>query len=207
MTQHTKGNRKDWLAARVALLAEEKELTRRSDEVARHRAALPWVALDKDYRFATESGPASLADLFGGRSQLIVSHFMFGPDYAAGCPSCSAIADGFNGTDVHLRHHDVAFWAVSRAPLAKLLAFRERMGWSFPWASSNGSDFNFDFGVSFSRNSNWTASNIITTVSHPFLQLRSAMRAFPAETRPMAHQKPPPRRGPTLQPIFVNARA
>lgn len=117
--------------------------------MARHRAALPWVALDKDYRFATEPGPASLADLFGGRSQLIVSHFMFGPDYAAGCPSCSAIADGFNGTDVHLRHHDVAFWAVSRAPLAKLLAFRERMGWSFPWASSNDSDFNFDFGVSF----------------------------------------------------------
>jgi predicted dithiol-disulfide oxidoreductase (DUF899 family) len=146
---HRTGTREEWLDARRKLLSEEKELTRRSDDLARRRADLPWVRLEKTYGFTTESGPASIADLFGGRSQLVVYHFMFGPDYAAGCPSCSAIADGFDGTGAHFRNHDVAFWAISRAPLPKLLAYRERMGWSFPWASSDGSDFNFDFGASY----------------------------------------------------------
>src|SRR5204863_187594 len=136
------------LAARRALLEEEKELTRRSDELRRHRQELPWVRIDKEYRFDTDEGSASLADLFRGRSQILVYHFMFGPDYTAGCPSCSAIADGFNGFVVHLANHDVMLWAVSRAPLAKLQAYKRRMGWNFPWASSLGSDFNFDFNVS-----------------------------------------------------------
>jgi predicted dithiol-disulfide oxidoreductase (DUF899 family) len=147
MTDHTTGTHEEWLAARLELLAAEKELTRQGDEVARQRRALPWVPVEKDYRFETEDGSASLADLFRGRSQLLVYHFMFGPDYTAGCPACSAIADGFDGFAVHLANHDVMLWAVSRAPVEKLLAYRERMGWSFPWASSSGSDFNADFGV------------------------------------------------------------
>src|SRR3954462_13568715 len=149
MTKHLTGTRQDWLAARLELLKEEKELTRRSDELARRRQELPWVRVDKDYRFETDEGSASLADLFRGRSQLLVYHFMFGPDYKAGCPSCSAIADGFNGNAVHLANHEVMLWAISRAPLAKLQAFKKRMDWTFPWASSLGSDFNFDFNVSF----------------------------------------------------------
>ncbi len=148
MTQHATGTREEWLAARLELLEAEKELTRQSDEVARRRQQLPWVRIDKDYRFETDHGSASLAELFGGRSQLLVYHFMFGPEYTAGCPACSAIADGFNGSVVHLENHDVAMIAVSRAPLEKLQAYRRRMGWSFPWASSFGSDFNFDFSVS-----------------------------------------------------------
>jgi predicted dithiol-disulfide oxidoreductase (DUF899 family) len=151
MTQHATGTRKEWLAARRKLLDAEKELTRRSDEVARQRQALPWVRLDKQYRFDTDEGSASLADLFRGRSQLLVYHFMFGPDYAAGCPACSAIADGFNGFAVHLANHDVMLWAISRAPLQKLQAFKRRMGWSFPWASSFGSDFNNDFDVAITQ--------------------------------------------------------
>lgn len=151
MTSHTVGTREEWLKARLALLEAEKEHTRRGDELAQRRQALPWVRIEKDYRFETEQGEVSLAELFKGRSQLIVYHFMFGPDYEAGCPSCSAIADGFNGSVTHLAHHDVMLWAVSRAPLAKLLAFRERMGWRFPWASSGNSDFNFDFNVSFTE--------------------------------------------------------
>ena len=147
MTTHLTGTRDEWLAARLDLLEAEKELTRQGDAVAEQRQALPWVRIDKDYRFDTDEGSASLADLFRGRSQLIVYHFMFGPDYKAGCPSCSAIADGFNGNATHLMNHDVMFWAVSRAPLAKLQAFKQRMGWSFPWASSSDSDFNFDFDV------------------------------------------------------------
>jgi predicted dithiol-disulfide oxidoreductase (DUF899 family) len=147
MTTHTTGTRKEWLAARLDLLEAEKELTRRSDEVARRRQELPWLRVDKEYRFATEEGSASLADLFRGRSQLLVYHFMFGPDYTAGCPSCSSIADGFNGFAVHLANHDVMLSAVSRAPLAKLQAYKQRMGWTFPWASSSGGDFNFDFNV------------------------------------------------------------
>jgi predicted dithiol-disulfide oxidoreductase (DUF899 family) len=151
MTQHATGTRQEWLAARLKLLDAEKELTRRSDEVARQRQALPWVRLDKQYRFDTDEGSASLADLFRGRSQLLVYHFMFGPDYAAGCPACSAIADGFNGCAVHLANHDVMLWAISRAPLQKLQAFKRRMGWSFPWASSFGSDFNNDFDVAITQ--------------------------------------------------------
>jgi predicted dithiol-disulfide oxidoreductase (DUF899 family) len=144
-------SRDQWLQARLALLEAEKDLTRRGDALAQQRQALPWVRIDKDYRFQTEDGEASLAELFDGRSQLIVYHFMFGPDFTAGCTSCSSVADGFNGVVVHLRNHDVAFTAVSRAPLDKLLAYRRRMGWSFPWASSAGSDFNFDFNVSFTQ--------------------------------------------------------
>ncbi len=151
MTAHRTGTRQEWLTARLELLEAEKELTRRSDDLARRRQELPWVRVDKDYRFETDEGPASLADLFRGRSQLLVYHFMFGPGYTAGCPSCSAIADGFSGSVVHLAHHDVTLCAVSRAPLAKLQAYRQRMGWSFPWASSAGSDFNFDFGVAHTR--------------------------------------------------------
>ena len=112
---------------------------------------MPWVRIDKKYRFDTDEGKATLAELFKGRSQLLIYHFMFGPDYNAGCPSCSAIADGFNGIAVHLANHDVMLWAVSRAPLAKLQAFKKRMGWTFPWASSFNTDFNFDFHVSFSE--------------------------------------------------------
>src|SRR3954453_3948612 len=148
MTNHRTGTRKEWLATRKKLLEAEKELTRRSDEVARKRQELPGVRIDKEYRFETDEGRASLADLFRQRSQLLVYHFMFGPDYKAGCPSCSAIADGFNGFAVHLANHDVTLSAVSRAPLAKLQAYKRRMGWTFPWASSFGSDFNFDFNVS-----------------------------------------------------------
>jgi predicted dithiol-disulfide oxidoreductase (DUF899 family) len=145
------GTRNEWLAARLELLKAEKDLTRRSDELAQRRQELPWVRIDKDYRFETGEGNASLADLFRGRSQLLVYHFMFGPDYTAGCPSCSSIADGFNGIAVHLANHDAMLWAVSRAPLAKLQAYKQRMGWTFPWASSFGSDFNFDFSTSFTR--------------------------------------------------------
>ena len=151
MTRHLTGTREEWLAARLALLKEEKELTRKSDALARQRQALPWVRIDKDYGFDTDEGSASLKDLFRGRSQLLVYHFMFGPDYKAGCPSCSAIADGFNGIAVHLANHDVMLWAVSRAPLAKLQAYKQRMGWMFPWASSAPSDFNGDFNVWFSE--------------------------------------------------------
>jgi predicted dithiol-disulfide oxidoreductase (DUF899 family) len=151
MTKHITGTHEEWLAARVALLAEEKELTRRSDELARRRQALPWVRVDKAYRLETEQGSASLAELFRGRSQLLVYHFMFGPDYSAGCPSCSSIADGFNGVIPHLTNHDVMFTAVSRAPLEKLSAYKRRMGWSFPWASSFGSDFGADFQVRISE--------------------------------------------------------
>jgi predicted dithiol-disulfide oxidoreductase (DUF899 family) len=148
MTKHMTGTRKEWLAARLELLEAEKDLTRRSDELARRRQELPWVRIEKEYRFETDEGSASLADLFRGRSQLLVYHFMFGPDYTAGCPSCSAIADGFEGLVVHLANHDVTLSAVSRAPLAKLQAYKGRMGWTFPWASSLGRDFNFDFNVS-----------------------------------------------------------
>jgi predicted dithiol-disulfide oxidoreductase (DUF899 family) len=151
MTKHKIATRQEWLTARTALLKEEKALTEQSDKVAEHRQGLPWVKLDKNYRFDTEAGNVSLKDLFRGRSQLIVYHFMFGPDYKAGCPSCSSIADGYNGIVVHLENHDVAFTAVSRAPVPKLLAYRKRMGWSFPWSSSSDSDFNFDFGVSFTE--------------------------------------------------------
>lgn len=151
MTTHKTGTRKEWLTARLDLLEAEKELTRRSDELAQRRQALPWVRIDKAYRFDTDEGQASLADLFRGRSQLLVYHFMFGIDYKAGCPSCSSIADGFNGFAIHLANHDVTLSAVSRAPLVKLQEFKRRMGWTFPWASSGTGDFNTDFNVWFSE--------------------------------------------------------
>jgi len=151
MTKHMTGTREEWLKARLALLEDEKALTRRSDELARRRQELPWVRIDKGYRFETDAGSASLPELFRGRSQLLVYHFMFGPKYAAGCPSCSAIADGFNGFVVHLANHDVTLTAVSRAPLEKLQAYKRRLGWTFPWASSYGTDFNFDFDASFTE--------------------------------------------------------
>jgi predicted dithiol-disulfide oxidoreductase (DUF899 family) len=147
MTTHNTGTREEWLKARLDLLQAEKDLTHRSDDVARRRQELPWVRMGKEYRFDTDEGSASLGDLFRGRSQLLIYHFMFGPDYTAGCPSCSAIADGFNGVAVHLANHDVMLSAVSRAPLAKLQPYKRRMGWTFPWASSFGSDFNDDFNV------------------------------------------------------------
>lgn len=159
MIDHMTGTRAEWLAARLDLLSDEKELTRRGDELARRRQELPWVRIDKEYSFDTDQGKASLADLFDGRSQLLIYHFMFGPDYAAGCPSCSAIADGFNGSVVHLANHDVTLCAVSRAPLEKVQAYKRRMGWSFPWASSFDSDFNFDFQVGHAKEA-WDAGSV-----------------------------------------------
>ena len=151
MTTHMTGTREEWLAARRELLKAEKEFTRRGDELTQQRQALPWVKVAKDYRFETDEGNLSLPGLFKGRSQLLVYHFMFGPDYKAGCPSCSSIADGFDGFAVHLANHDVMLCAVSRAPLAKLQTYKRRMGWTFPWASAAGGDFNFDFNVSFTE--------------------------------------------------------
>jgi predicted dithiol-disulfide oxidoreductase (DUF899 family) len=152
MTTHKTGTCDEWLAARLELLDAEKELTRRSDELARRRQQLPWVRIGKQYRFDTDQGSASLAGLFQERSQLIVYHFMFGPDYEAGCPSCSSIADGFDGSVAHLARRDITLCAVSRAPLEKLQAYKQQMGWSFPWASSFGSDFNYDFHVTIDPN-------------------------------------------------------
>jgi predicted dithiol-disulfide oxidoreductase (DUF899 family) len=151
MTNDRIGTREEWLEARLQLLQAEKELTRRGDELAQQRQQLPWVPVEKDYRFETDDGSASLADLFGGRSQLLMYHFMFGPEYTAGCPACSAIADGFDGSVVHLQNHDVAMMAVSLAPIDAIQRYKRRMGWSFPWASSLGSDFNFDFDVSITE--------------------------------------------------------
>ena len=151
MTDHRTGTREDWLAARRELLKAEKQYTRHGDELARRRQELPWVRIDKAYRFDTDAGSVSLSDLFRGRSQLLVYHFMFGPDWQAGCPSCSMIADAFNGSTIHLANHDAMLWAVSRAPLAKLQAYKQRMGWTFPWASSGNSDFNYDFAVAFTE--------------------------------------------------------
>jgi predicted dithiol-disulfide oxidoreductase (DUF899 family) len=148
MTERKTGTREEWLAARLELLEAEKEHTRRGDELAKQRQELPWVRIEKDYTFETDDGTASFADLFGGRSQLLMYHFMFGPEFTGGCPVCSTIADGFNGFIVHLEHHDVAMMAVSQAPIEAIQAYKRRMGWSFPWASSLGSEFNFDFNVS-----------------------------------------------------------
>ena len=178
------GTREEWLAARLELLKAEKELTRRSDELARRRQELPWVRVDKEYRFETDEGRASLADLFRGRSQLVVYHFMFGPDYTAGCPSCSAIADGFNGFAVHLANHDVTLSAVSRAPLAKLQAFKRRMGWSFPWASSLGGDFNFDFNVSVTEEQQRAGGIEYNYQRGAVLESRGAERPTPTRAIP-----------------------
>lgn len=151
MTKHPVGTREEWLAARLNLLKAEKELTRRSDEVAQQRRNLPWVKIEKKYQFDADEGSAALTDLFRGRSQLLIYHFMFGPDFTGGCPSCSSIADGFQGITAHLANHDVMLWAVSRAPLPKLQAYKKRMGWTFPWASSARGDFNYDFTVSITE--------------------------------------------------------
>jgi predicted dithiol-disulfide oxidoreductase (DUF899 family) len=145
MTEHKVGTREQWVRARQELLEQEKELTRRNDELARRRRELPWVPIEKEYRFETEDGTKTLAELFDGRSQLLVYHFMFGPAYTAGCPVCSSGADTYDGAVPHLNARDVTFTCISRAPLERLLGYRERMGWSFPWASSEGSDFNYDF--------------------------------------------------------------
>ena len=170
MTNHPTGTRDQWLDARIELLKAEKELTRLNDDLARKRRELPWVRMEKEYRFDTEDGEAGLADLFRGRSQLIVYHFMYGPDWDEGCPSCSSVADGFDETHLHLQNHDVAFTAVSRAPLEKLLAYRDRMGWNFPWASSGRSDFNFDFNVSY------TEESVAKGGSHNFRPLEDWMK-------------------------------
>jgi predicted dithiol-disulfide oxidoreductase (DUF899 family) len=148
MTEHEVGTREEWLAAREELLEREKELTRRGDELARQRRELPWVRVDKEYRFETDDGTKTLAELFDGRSQLLVYHFMFGPEYTAGCPVCSSGADTFDGAVPHLKARDVTFLCISRAPLERLQAYKRRMGWKFPWASSLATDFNFDFDVS-----------------------------------------------------------
>jgi len=183
MGTHVIGTREEWLAARIALLDAEKQLTRQSDELAQRRQALPWVRIEKDYRFDTGGGAASLGDLFAGRSQLLIYHFMFGPDYKAGCPSCSMIADGFNGFADHLANHDVMLWAVSRAPLAKLQAYKQRMGWTFPWASSHGGDFNFDFNVSLTeeqQRAGGTEYNYQPTLLGEPTELPQAVRQFAA---------------------------
>lgn len=147
--QHKVVSREDWLAARKAFLAKEKVFTRTRDQLSAERHELPWVKLDKTYVFDTPEGKKTLADLFGDHSQLLVYHFMLGPGWAAGCPSCSYLADHFDGMLPHLAHRDVTFTAISRAPIAEVEAYRKRMGWQFPWASSSSNDFNFDFGVSF----------------------------------------------------------
>jgi predicted dithiol-disulfide oxidoreductase (DUF899 family) len=190
MTTHKTGTREEWLAARLALLKEEKELTRQGDELARQRQDLPWVRVDKQYRFETDEGTASLADLFQGRAQLLVYHFMFGPDYKAGCPSCSAIADGFNGIAVHLANHDVMLWAVSRAPLVKLQAYKRRMGWTFPWASSFGGDFNHDFNASFTEEQQpWgRADNDARDAALQWPESRPAASRLAAEARRQAER-------------------
>ena len=181
MTDHRTGTREEWLAARLDLLEAEKALVRQSDELARRRQELPWVRLEKDYSFETDEGQASLAGLFRGRSQLLVYHFMFGPDYTAGCPSCSAIADGFDASVVHLANHDVTLCAVSRAPLAKLQAYKQRLGWTFPWASSFGSDFNYDFQAAHTKEE-WEAGaveyNFTTTDLRPAGDDGSGLDAF-----------------------------
>src|SRR5512145_1196168 len=177
MTTHMTGTRNEWLAALLDLLAAEKDLTRRSDELARRRQELPWVRIEEVYDFETDERTASLAELFRGRSQLLVYHFMFGPDYSAGCPSCSSIADGFDGIVTHLQNHDVALWAVSRAPLAKLQGFKRRMGWRFPWASCHGGDFNFDFNAHFTEE-----QQLVGGIEYNYRR-EPAMRAAPAGAR------------------------
>ena len=177
---HQVGTREEWRRARLDLLQAEKELTRQSDAVAARRQALPWVRIDKAYRFDTDGGPATLEHLFGGRSQLLVYHFMFGPDYAAGCPSCSAIADGFDGIVTHLENHDVALWAVSRAPLAKLQAFRERMGWSFPWASAFAGDFGADFSAHFTEEQQWGGGIEYNYRQEPPMTAERAVKPVPS---------------------------
>jgi predicted dithiol-disulfide oxidoreductase (DUF899 family) len=176
------GTRDEWLVARKELLEREKELTRLSDELAKQRQELPWVRVEKDYTFDTDAGTKTLAELFDGRSQLLVYHFMFGPEYAAGCPTCSAIADSFDAVIGHLNHHDVTMLCVSRAPLEKLVPYKRRMGWQFPWVSSFGGDFNFDFGVSFTEEQQRDGGE------YNFRSFPTMEPLFEAETGPIAEQ-------------------
>jgi predicted dithiol-disulfide oxidoreductase (DUF899 family) len=180
MTKRKVGTREEWLAARTELLAREKELTRRSDELAQQRRELPWVAIDKPYSFDTVEGTKTLPELFDGRSQLLVYHFMFGPEYAAGCPNCSAIADGFNGSVVHLAARDVTMLCISRAPLDKLQAYRRRMGWTFPWVSSFQNDFNYDFTASY------TPEQLREGAEYNFARLGDRTPLLEADTGPVA---------------------
>jgi predicted dithiol-disulfide oxidoreductase (DUF899 family) len=187
MPEHKVGTQEEFDAAREQLLAEEKELTRRDDELTQKRLDLPWVPVEKEYELETAEGKKSLAELFDGRSQLLIYHFMFGPSYEAGCPTCSSMADGIDGVLPHLQARDLTMLLVSRAPLEKLMAYRERMGWSIPWASSANSDFNFDFGASFheeemraamppedqlppiaSRNAKETGTDLVSYISEMF---------------------------------------
>src|SRR5215831_12892048 len=183
MTKHKVGTREDWLTARAQLLVREKEHTRLGDEIAGQRRELPWVLLEKDYRLDTQDGERTLAELFVGRAQLIVYHFMFGPNYAAGCTTCSSTADSFNGVLPHLEARDITMICISHAPLEKLLAYRRRMGWSFNWASSYESDFNFDFGVS-----------VADEAAHAVVPLLEAneVAAFPRLTDPGVLENMPP---------------
>jgi predicted dithiol-disulfide oxidoreductase (DUF899 family) len=195
MTDHEVRTREHWLAARIQLLAEEKELTRRSDELARKRQALPWVRVDREYSFETEDGTKSLADLFDGRSQLLVYHLMFGPTVDgwpdAGCPGCSYTADSLDGAVTHLPHRDVTFVAVSRAPLENLRAYKRRMGWRFPWVSAAGTDFNLDFAV-FTEEGRRTGEGFnFGTPKHADIDLRSeelhGLSAFALEDGAVYH--------------------
>jgi len=178
MTEHTVGTREEYLRARNELLEREKELTRRSDELVQQRRELPWVPVDKEYRFETEEGTRTLAELFDGRSQLLVYHFMFGPEYTAGCPVCSSGADTFNGAVEHLKARDVTFLCISRAPLEKLQPYKQRMGWTFPWVSSYGSDFNFDFDVSHTEEQ--LAPFLEGDIPPPVTQMAAACGTDPA---------------------------
>jgi predicted dithiol-disulfide oxidoreductase (DUF899 family) len=183
MTKHKVGTGEDWLAARAELLVREKELTGLGDDIAQQRRELPWVLLEKEYRFDTQDGERTLAELFDGRVQLIVYHFMFGPNYEAGCVTCSSTADSFNGVLPHLEARDVTMICISHAPLEKLLAYRRRMGWSFNWASSNESDFNFDFGVSVADEAAHAA---------PPLLEANEVAAFPQMSDPVVRESLPP---------------
>ncbi len=192
MTDRKIWTRAEWLVARLELLKAEKELTRRGDELAQWRQKLPWVRIDKEYRFETDEGMASLADLFRGRSQLLLYHFMFGPEYTGGCPACSAIADSFNDFAVSLENHDVAMIAVSRAPIAALQAYKRRMGWTFTWASSLNSDFNYDFNTSFTEEQQRSGSIAYNynTVGH-YVQLGgpTCFRCHDRHQRPHLHAR------------------
>lgn len=178
MPIHKIGTREQWLAARVELLKAEKEHTRRGDELARQLRELPWVRVEKQYTFQTADGPKSLAELFNGRSQLLVYHFMFGPHYAAGCPTCSSVADSIENIVVHLKARDVTMICVSRAPIEKLVAYRKRMGWSFNWASSHGNDYNFDYAVSVQEG--MTHEPIVSPLEANELSLLKMVKEQPA---------------------------
>ena len=184
MTKHRTGTRKEWLADRTELLKDEKALTTKSDELAKRRQELPWVRIDKEYRFETAEGKASLPDLFRGRSQLLIYHFMFGPDYTAGCPACSSIADSFNGSVVHLANHDVMFWAVSRAPFPKLQEYERRMGWTFPWASSFDGDFNHDFCVGITEEEQRKGAEYNYRQEEPMKESEKEKDSMPSRSAP-----------------------